>query len=140
MAASRVIVGIVAGSVAEVDDQVTPAQMRILVLVARQPGLNLTALAELLGVHASNATRACDRLVRAGLLSRNDSEADRRQLELTLTGDGTALLRRLMDHRRRSFEQVLERMTREERASLSHALTAFASAAGEPLDDGTWPA
>ncbi len=132
MAASRVLVGLIAESVAEVDDHVTAAQLRILGLVERTPGINLSAVADDLGVHASNATRACDRLVRAGLLSRADSERDRRHLSLDLTDEGRALLRDVMSHRRRAFERVLRRMEPADRETLVGALTTFATSAGEP--------
>lgn len=137
MAASRVLVALIAESAGEVDDQVTAAQLRILVLVDRTPGLNLSALADALGVHASNATRACDRLVRAGLLSRKESTQDRRNLRLELTAEGQALLGRVMDHRRTAFDRVLRRMAADDRRALATNLTAFAAAAGEAPDD-TW--
>lgn len=138
MSAARVLVGVVAASAAEVDDQVTAPQLRILVLVATRPGTNLTAVAEALSVHPSNATRACDRLVRAGLLSRRDSTADRRHLSLSLTDDGRALLERVMSHRRSAFERVLARMSPDERGALAEAMHAFAVAADEPSDGGFW--
>jgi DNA-binding MarR family transcriptional regulator len=138
MAASRVLVALIAESVTEVDEHVTAAQMRILVLVSRAPGTNLSAVAEALGVHASNATRACDRLVRAGLLSRTESEHDRRHLHLALTDAGRDLLERVMNHRRAAFEDVLRRMEAADRETLTTALAAFAAAAGEHPGDGAW--
>lgn len=139
MDASRVLVGLIAESVAEVDDHVTPTQLRILVLVERTPGTNLTAIAEALDVHPSNATRAVDRLVRAGFVARTESERDRRNLVLRLTDDGEALLHRVMEHRRRAFERVLRQMGPDERESLAAALAAFARAAGEPADSRWGP-
>ncbi|WP_200942214.1 MarR family winged helix-turn-helix transcriptional regulator [Angustibacter sp. Root456] len=137
MDASRVLVALIAESVAEVDDHVTPTQMRILVLVDRLPGANLSAVAEALDVHPSNATRAVDRLVRAGFVARTESERDRRNLELSLTDEGSALLHRVMEHRRRAFERVLRQMEPGDRESLAGALDAFARAAGEP-EDSRW--
>lgn len=132
MDASRVLVALIAESVAEVDDDVTPTQLRILVLVERAPGTNLSAIAEALDVHPSNATRAVDRLVRAGFVARTESERDRRNLVLSLTDDGAGLLQRVMDHRRKAFERVLRQMPADERSALEGALSAFARAAGEP--------
>lgn len=132
MDASRVFVALIAESVAEVDDHVTPTQLRILVLVERTPGTNLSAIAEALDVHPSNATRAVDRLVRAGFVARTEALRDRRNLELSLTDEGVALLERVMDHRRQAFERVLRQMEPHDRESLASALAAFARAAGEP--------
>ena len=53
-----------------VEDTVTLTQFRALVIIASRGPLHLAALADAMGVHPSNATRACDRLVAAGLLDR----------------------------------------------------------------------
>src|SRR5689334_23908448 len=81
MLAARALVGISAQSLADVDDVVTPPQLRVLVMIASRGPSNLGAVARSLGVHPSNATRACDRLVTAELLDRRDDPADRRNLQ-----------------------------------------------------------
>ena len=68
MVAARVLVAVSAQSVAAVQDELTLPQLRVLVMVASRREMNLGAVAEGLGVHPSNATRAVDRLVVAGLL------------------------------------------------------------------------
>ena len=65
--ATRLLVAISAQSVAAVDDVVTLPQLRVLVMVSSRGPLNLGAVAAGLGVHPSNATRAVDRMVGAGL-------------------------------------------------------------------------
>ena len=52
------------------DTTVSVPQMRVLVLLWTGEPLNLSAVAEGLGVNASNASRTCDRLVAAGLVER----------------------------------------------------------------------
>ena len=66
LAASRVLVGVAAQSLADLEDTVSVPQLRALMILATRGPLHLTALAEDMGVHPSNATRACDRLVAAG--------------------------------------------------------------------------
>ena len=78
--ASRALVGIAASSVAEIGDDVTIPQLRILVIVDTWGPLNLVAVARALAVNPSNASRAVDRLIKAGLLDRRESRADRRNL------------------------------------------------------------
>ncbi len=56
--------------------------------------MNLTAVAEALAVHPSNASRAVDRLITADLLDRQDAPHDRRSLTLTLTPAGKQLVDR----------------------------------------------
>jgi DNA-binding MarR family transcriptional regulator len=136
MRAAQVLVAVVARSVAEVEDVVTLPQLRVLVMVATQGSMNLTAVAEGLGVHPSNATRTCDRLVMAGLLDRRDSPGDRRQLELTLTREGERLIASVLQHRREAIAEAVGRMPEAQRQQLATALAAFADAS----DDITEPA
>lgn len=141
--ASRALVGIAATSVAEVEDVVTVPHLRILVMVDTWGPLNLGAVAKALGINPSNASRAVDRLIKAGLLDRRDAPQDRRNLNLTLTTDGQELVNRVSTHRRESISVVLERMTPEDRSALASALRRFAAAAGEPSDGDVltllWP-
>ena len=137
MEASRVLVAVIARSIAETDPALTVPQMRVLTIVNRDGPLNLNAVARALGVHPSNATRTCNRLVEAGLLDRRDNPADRRNIVLTLTPEGRALWTGVMDHRRRAIEQVVRRLAPGERDQLAAGLTAFARAAEEPLEEET---
>jgi DNA-binding MarR family transcriptional regulator len=131
MRASRVIAGVVAESIAQAGD-VTAPQFRTLVLVATRSGVNASAVAAALGIHASNATRMLDRLVQAGLLDRRDSAADRRNVELRLTAAGSRLVSSVMQHRRQAFLRILQEMSSKDRGRLTDALEPFAVAAGEP--------
>jgi DNA-binding MarR family transcriptional regulator len=138
MLAARALVAISAQSLAAVDEVVTAPQLRVLVMVASRGPLNLGTVARGLGVHPSNATRACDRLVAAGLLDRRDDPADRRNLQLQLTEQGRGLVDEVMDRRRHAIAEVLERMPALQRTALVPVLTTFADAAGEPPDEHLW--
>lgn len=138
MAATRVLVAVSAQSVAAVDDLVTLPQLRVLVMVGSRGQLNLGAVAAGLGVHPSNATRAVDKLVVAGFLERHDDPADRRNLVLTLSVEGRALVDRVMDQRREAIAAILERMPAGRRRALVPVLRAFAAAAGEVSDGAAW--
>jgi DNA-binding MarR family transcriptional regulator len=138
MLAARVLVGVSARSVALVEDDVTLPQLRLLVMVASRGPLNLAAVATGLGVHPSNATRACDRLVTAGLLDRRDNPDDRRHLLLELTPSGRALVVRVMNQRRAAIAEILDRMPRSRRRALVGVLRSFAAAAGELPDREVW--
>lgn len=138
LAAARVLVAVVARSVAAVEDVVSLPQLRVLVMVSTSGPLNLSAVAEGLGVHASNATRTCDRLVTAGLLDRRDAEDDRRHVALTLTDEGRQLVQSVIEHRRSAIERVLAGMPAALRDGLAGDLQAFAAAAGEVPDAPGW--
>lgn len=130
--ASRVLVGIAASSIAAIEDAVTVPQLRILVMIDTRGPLSLAAVADALAVNPSNASRACDRLIRAGLLARHASPADRRSITLTLTGKGQELVELVNDHRRAAIGSVLETMSPRDRERVADALADFAAAAGEP--------
>src|SRR6476659_1575411 len=73
LAASRVLIGVAARSLAPVEDTVALTQFRALVIIASRGPLHLAALADAMQVHPSNATRTCERLVERGLLDRRDN-------------------------------------------------------------------
>jgi DNA-binding MarR family transcriptional regulator len=136
--AMRVLVAVSARSVAQVEDVVTLAQFRVLVMVASNGPLNLGAVARGLGVYPSTATRACDRLVAAGLLDRRDDPDDRRNLLLDLTAEGRELVARVHGHRAVAVEEILARMPPLQRVALVPVLRSFAEAAGEVRATDVW--
>ncbi|HEY8295765.1 MAG TPA: MarR family transcriptional regulator [Micrococcaceae bacterium] len=135
--AASVLLRVVARSVVEVEDLVTTPQLRVLVMIASHGPQNVGAVAAELGVHPSNATRTCDRLVQADLILRREDPNDRRYVQLDLTKDGSALVARVLGHRRRAVAEVMAQMTPGQREETAAAMAAFASAAGGGgSDDG----
>jgi DNA-binding MarR family transcriptional regulator len=132
--AARAFSGIVAASLAQVDDQVTPQQLRVLVVVATHRPANASTISDALDLHPSSATRLCDRLVGAGLLDRRSDPDDRRQVTLRLTDSGLRLLGVVMEHRRRRLTEVLRGLTKDQRRDLERCLTLFSDAVGEPSE------
>lgn len=138
MFAAQALVGVAAQSVTEVEDRVTLPQLRVLMLIANRGGLNLNSLAKAMDVHPSNASRACDRLVAAGLLARTESTIDRRNLLLELTAEGQRLIDDLSDHRRDAITQVLSRMPDTRRRTLIGAMRSFGEAVGAEHPADAW--
>jgi DNA-binding MarR family transcriptional regulator len=138
MLAAQVLIAVTAQSVVSVEEQVTLPQLRILVMIASRGPQNLTAVAQGLGVHASNATRTCDKLVDAGLIHRSDDPADRRNLVLQLTPSGRQLIRTMTERRRAAIANVLARMPSPLRTELIPALRAFVEAAEEIPHHRAW--
>lgn len=134
MRAARVISAIVAESVAQTGDAVTMPQLRTLVLVATRGDVNATAVADSLGIHPSNASRLCERLVQSGLLDRQDDPRDRRNVALRLTEQGSELVRSVMEHRRAAFRVIVEAMSDAGRSHLRAGLEEFAVSAAEPAE------
>ncbi len=130
--------GVIARSLTETEQSVTLPQLRVLVLTGDRGSLTLGEVADLLAVHPSNATRLVDRLVQGGLLGRRDDPSDRRQLQLTLTSAGEALLSKLLGHRREQFRRLLQRLSPDQQTALGRSMRALADAGQGDTDESTW--
>lgn len=130
MAASRVFTAVVARSMTGSDRAITTAQLRFLVVLDQSGPVNLSGLAEGLGVDTSTASRTCDQLVRAKLVLRSRDQMDRRHVTLRLSHRGTTKVERLMARRREVFAEITDMMRDEDRADLARALETFVAAAG----------
>ena len=128
--AGNVLLRVVAQSVVEVEDVVTSPQLRVLVLIASHGPQSSGAIAAELGVHPSNATRTCDRLVNSGLIVRKDVPGDRRYVALALTSKGASLVNGVLEHRRNAIASVIERMPEDLRRAVAEGMDAFAAADG----------
>jgi DNA-binding MarR family transcriptional regulator len=136
--ATRVLVAVTARSLAHVEDQVTLPQFRVLVMIASRGSQNLTSVAQGLGIHASNATRLCDKLVEAGLIQRSEDPVDRRNVVLRLSASGYHLVTDVTDQRRAAIAEVLAKMSPELRDDLVPVLRGFAQAGGEISPEQVW--
>ncbi|MCB0897139.1 MAG: MarR family transcriptional regulator [Nocardioides sp.] len=132
LTASRVLVGVAARSLTEVEGHVTVTQFRTLVVLAAHGPMKQGALAEHLGVNASTAQRMVDRLGAAGLVDRRPNPRSRREVLLSLSVDGRAVVDRVTERRRRELQTIVRRMPPERRAAVVDALQAFTEAAREP--------
>lgn len=132
LTASRLLVGVSAKSVTAVAGPISLPQFRILVALGSRGPLKLVALAGLLGVNPSTATRTVDRLVSAGWAERNSNPASRREITVGLTKQGRELVDRITEYRRREIAAIVQRMPAQRREGLVEALQAFTEAGEEP--------
>lgn len=73
-------------------DSLSFSQLKLLRLIARRGSLSVGDVASILTVSSTAASKAIDRLVRSGYLSRTAAPRDRRALRVSLTGEAQALL------------------------------------------------
>ena len=132
LTASRVLVGVSARSLAEVEGAVTVTQFRTLVVLDSHGQINLGRLAELLRVNSSTAMRMIDRLLVADLVTREDNPANRREVLLELSPQGRRLVRTVTSQRRAEIARIVTAIPAARRTELIEALRLFAQAAGEP--------
>jgi DNA-binding MarR family transcriptional regulator len=107
------------------------AQLRILVLLQREGSAAVGQLAAALGVTLPSVTATVDRLVHAGLVSREDDPNDRRRVINRLTPAGLTLLERLQEGRRARLVAALERLAPNELEALVASLDRFETALRE---------
>ena len=134
--ASRALVGVAARSLAQVEDEVTLPQFRVLVVLASSDR-NLGELAAALDVHPSSATRLCTRLEAKGLITRRPAAQSRRELLVSLTPEGRRIVDTVTKQRRREITRIIARIPERDRRVLVHALGLFAEAAGE-MPEPSW--
>ena len=102
----------------------TLSQLRALFVLAY--GDHAPALSELageIGLSVPATGRAIDGLVRSGLVSRREDEADRRVKRLALTPGGEQMLARIGTARREGLKRFAERLDDDARAAFAHALS-----------------
>ena len=100
------------------DQNVTPGQIGLLVLVSRNPGISQTALARAVGVERSTLGEAIDRLLRRRLLLRKPAHQDRRSYALHLSAIGETFLDDFVPRLLRHEDDVAARLSPEERKTL----------------------
>ncbi len=137
MELSRALVAVAVRSLGAIDGEVSLPQLRTLVALRRIGSCNAGELAEAVGLHISTITRTCDRLVAAGLVIREVRAANRREVELSITPTGAALVERVWAARSAELSSALRGLSTAERASLRAAIPPLLVRLGEPAADGS---
>lgn len=139
LGASRALVGVAARSLAGLEEEVTLAQYRMLVVLRSRGPQRVADLAEALGVNPSTSTRMSDRLVAKRLARRHRSSSDRRSVRVAATPAGRALVDEVTGRRRHEIGAIVAAMPAQTQQLLVEALRAFADAAGE-VPEQSWSA
>jgi DNA-binding MarR family transcriptional regulator len=117
-------------AVEEVGATVPPVQLRALLVIDRAGSLNLNRLAGLLGASASAASRLCDRMQAAGLVSRDRALLSRREIVLVPTESGRRLAEWVRGRRQAALGSLLNEMSPEGREALARGLVELAAMPG----------
>ncbi|MFI5681622.1 MarR family winged helix-turn-helix transcriptional regulator [Streptomyces cellulosae] len=111
------------------------SQLRVLLMLEHQEGINLRSLADSLASTPPSTSRLCDRLQAAGFVERVVSPNDRREVRLHISGRGRAFLADLRVRRERELRAVLDQMPAGKRSALLQGLEAFCDAAAVRIHD-----
>jgi DNA-binding MarR family transcriptional regulator len=109
------------------------SQLRVLLVLEHQEGINLRTLADSLASTPPSTSRLCDRLQAAGFIDREASPADRREVRLHLSSRGRTFLADLRERRQQELQAVLEDMPAAKRAALLEGLEAFCDTAATQI-------
>jgi MarR family transcriptional regulator for hemolysin len=109
----------------------TYAQSQVLYYVGDHPGCHMGDVAKAFGVTLPAVTHIIDRLEQKQFVLRGDHPGDRRVYLLELTREGKALVQELRTMQKRGVEEVLARMSAEDRQRVIKGLEALVDAATE---------
>jgi DNA-binding MarR family transcriptional regulator len=112
---------------------VTVPQLRALLFVNRNPDVNLSGLAEHLGIGLTGASGLVDRLVKQHLLSRQTDPNERRRIQLTVTVRGKARLDEASHSTREAIAEQLGNLTPDEAATIERAMDILRDQFATPL-------
>jgi DNA-binding MarR family transcriptional regulator len=112
-------------AVEDVTPRLSPRQILALRAVRLRPGLNLTALAEHLGIGLPTASRLCDRLEAVGMLQRCVRRDDRREVHLVVTVRGRTFLADVTERLSVRLTDALGALPPAERARVEQVLRAL---------------
>ncbi|WP_425552910.1 MarR family winged helix-turn-helix transcriptional regulator [Frondihabitans peucedani] len=103
-------------------------QYRVLVLLGTRGPMRSSDLALELGLLASGITRIVNRLIGAGYVLKQAGQKSRREVIVTATDSGLALVRDALDRRREELSTLLTVLSAPDRKALVRASRALASA------------
>jgi DNA-binding MarR family transcriptional regulator len=104
---------------------IRPAQYSVLVVIAANPGLSQSDLADRLGIERARLVRVLDKLEKRGLTRRLASPSDRRSHALRLTPAGQKTLKRAAMLAAMHEAKLIERLGPEQRKSMLTLLRQF---------------
>jgi DNA-binding MarR family transcriptional regulator len=104
---------------------IRPAQYSVLVVIAANPGLSQSDLADTLGIERARLVRLLDKLDKRGLTRRLNSRTDRRSHALRLTPAGRKTLQRAKALAALHEARLVERLGADERRSMIDVMRNF---------------
>jgi len=106
-------------------------QFGILMQLHHHGECGVSGLSEHFDISNAAVSQLVDKLVQSGLLQREEDPRDRRAKSLNLTEKGKELIQRGIEERYRGVDQLVGKLTAEERAKVTEALNIMTEAAKE---------
>jgi len=99
-------------------NDVTFAQRKIMVMIDNAGPQKMSDIARQIQVTMSGATAVVDKMVQAGLVTREFSPSDRRVVLIALSEKGREVLRECVKAQEKLFESILDRLAPEKQTEL----------------------
>lgn len=109
----------------------TPVQLQILMTLAHEGPMTVSALARRVCMADGNNSSLCKRLAAAGFVNRQRDEADERQVVISLSPAGGELTRELCEAGKESMQAFTGRFSEEEFETIMHSLNRLITALEE---------
>ena len=106
-------------------EEITPSLMECLQYVYLHGGPPIREIAHGLEVSLSAASQLVDRLVKKGLLTRRESDSDRRLTKVELTVDGEEVVKQMRERRSKWFASIVDVMPEDKRQAFLEGLEGF---------------
>ena len=106
-------------------------QYQVLTVINTLGSCSVNELAAKLRLAQSTTSQLVDRLVRAGFVNRETSQADRRRIEVTLSKTGTRMMERRRESLLHAYEGILSSLDEEDQKMLEDAFNKFALVAAK---------
>jgi MarR family transcriptional regulator, lower aerobic nicotinate degradation pathway regulator len=100
------------------DHDVTPAQLSVMTLLRRTPGMDQKTLSQRLGLDVATVSEIAARLERRGIIDRLPAKADRRSKLLFLTTKGQELLSVVQPLARRASSKLVSALAKADEKRL----------------------
>jgi len=100
----------------------TPAQFGVLTVLQAHPGLGQSSLARALGFDKVTVLRVLRGLESRGLVSRGQAEANRRNVSVSLTPEGEALLQQAQKPAEKAYKRLMAPLDKHQQEQLLELL------------------
>ena len=100
------------------DVALTPAQFGVLTVLQAHPGIGQSSLARALGFDKVTVLRVLRGLEARGIVARGPADASRRNVSVTLTADGQALLRQAQRPAEKAYKRLMAPLDKQQQEQL----------------------
>ena len=109
-------------TLADIDENITPHHFEIMRLLEEEGTLHVAEIGERLQIAKAQMTKLIDKLADLDIVERKTDVADRRTINITLTGQGRSVLEENKNSVMNAIREAISRLTDKDLEDLSDAL------------------